>query len=141
MELDIHKISGQEYKFQLTGVDKAIPVSIKLPELSALPFSTWGDWGLMYAFQLKPGEPVQISYNNVRRDLRCQALQIESPLRAFEREICPYYILVEDGEYDFRIFLYLNQQFDLDKVVVKRLSDQVHLFETSRIVDPVCEAM
>ena len=95
----------------------------------------------MYAFQLKADEPVMICYHKSWRALESQTLQIESPIRAFEREAYPYYIMIEDLEKDFRIFLYLNRQFDLGKVVIKRLSDQVHLYETSRVVDPVLEAL
>lgn len=139
MELDINKVSEQEYKFQLAGVDKTATVAIQIPSLNSLEFSTWGDWGLMYAFRLKESEPVKISYNKDWRSLDIKTLQIESPIRAFEREAYPFYILVEDSETDFAIYLYLNRQFEMGKVVVKRLSDQSHLYETSRMVEPLCE--
>ncbi len=130
MELKLDKICGRKFTYKWDETLHSTNVEIQLPNLQKLKNSVWGDWGPMYTFELIDEEPITISYNGKDRKLDQKLLLIESPMIADEREKYPYYILVEDGEFGFNHYLYLDRKFELTKVVIKRLPDHVTLFET-----------
>lgn len=130
MELNISKISESKFCFKWNDPLRKTNVEIRLPNLQSLKKSVWGDWGPMYTFELKSDRPITISYDNRSKKLDQKSLLIESPMIADEREQFPFYILVEDNDYGFHHYLYLDRKFDLGKVVIKRVADRIKLFES-----------
>lgn len=131
MELNLKKVSEASFSYRWEEVLHKTDVCIQLPNLKVLESSVWGDWGLMYNFRLKPDQPILITYNEQSRALKQSSLQIESPMLADEREKFPYYILIEDKEYGFNHYLYLDRNFKLAKVTIKRIEDRIQIYEAT----------
>lgn len=130
MELNTDKVSNSTHEFFWKDVLKTLKVKVILPNLKDLKKTVWGDFGPMYSFDLDPKSPIQISYDGDEKTLDQKTLRIESPILVEDRNTHPYYVLVEDQEYGFQIYLYLNKGFYCDRVLVKRLSDQVILYKS-----------
>ncbi len=122
-------LSSKTYSFEWSDPVHKTKVEAEIPDLEKLGYSAWADWGPMYAFQVKPNNPLKMSYNGDEYELRQQQLRIESPMLASERERYPFYLLIEDDHKGLDLYLYLNSSHDLGKVRVVRREDGIKLFE------------
>lgn len=77
--------------------------SIRFPELLHNHLDTWGDWGPMHSIRLHPHQQILIrtlcEEGNVEQisHVRPARLQLDSPMRAQERERTPLVLTLEDG--------------------------------------------
>jgi hypothetical protein len=129
MPLKIDKLANSTFQFSLQDPFHSTDVLVQLPDLTKVRYTVWGDWGPMYTFHLDPNDQVLISYNSQSRRLDQNILLVESPVVAKEREQYPFYVLVEDKKLQLKIFLYLNPNLKLGKVVVQRMTDRAVLYE------------
>ncbi len=133
MELNLSAISGKVFQFNWNDPMHSTLVEVKIPNLSQLRHTAWGDWGPMYRFTLKESNPIQISYNGKNLESKQGELRIESPMLAQLRKKLPYYIVVEDKANQLDFHLYVNHNYELGKIeVIKNEQEsRIMLFESS----------
>lgn len=130
MELNFSRISNQSFKFKWDDPMHSTVVEVSIPDLSKLEHSVWGDWGPMYTFQLNEFEGISIKYNENLFDSIQKQLRVDSPMLAAEREVYPYFLIVEDSKRHLNFHIYINTDYELGKVQVIRSSDYIKLFES-----------
>jgi len=133
MELKFNALSEKVFQFNWNDPMHTTLIEVKMPKLSSLKYSVWGDWGPMYKFIVKETTPLQISYNGSNVESKQNELRIESPMNAKQREKMPYYIVVEDKFNHLDFHLYINHNYELAKVEVIKTEQESRtlLFESS----------
>ena len=129
MELNLKSLSNKNYKFKWKDPMHSTLVEVKLPDLTQLEYSLWGDWGPMYTFRLLENEKLLLKYNGETAKVTQDKLNVDSPAYATDRDQYPFYFSIEDQAKKLKFNLYINKNYDLGKVEVIRTKDKVKLFE------------
>lgn len=119
--------------------------SIRFPELLHNHLDTWGDWGPMHSIRLHPHQQILVrtrcEEGNVEQvsHLRPARVQLESPMRATERERTPLVLDLEDGWRGLRYRLGLGADGRIASVEVTQIEPwqlqppQLHLVNTESL--------
>lgn len=101
-------------RFSMRGRD--YEVELTLPSLSDASKSIWADWGPMCTCKLTTGQTVELSYHergsakSATYVVTPPTVRINSPSRADERRVHPFYVEVVDAARGVRLEVYLDHE-------------------------------
>lgn len=91
MELNLKSLSNRIYRFKWKDPMHSTLVEVKLPDLTQLKYSLWGDWGPMYTFSLIENEKLILKYNGEPVQVSQDKLNVDSPAYATDRDLYPFF--------------------------------------------------
>ncbi len=112
-------------RFTVRGRD--YEVELALPSLADADKSVWADWGPMCTCRLTAGATVSVTYREVesgkaaRYTIAPPTVCLNSPPRADERRVHPYYLEVVDAARGVKLEIYLDHDARATRVEVSAL--------------------
>ena len=134
-------INGKKVCFLWKDGIKKLSFEIDIPPLIENEYSSWGDAGPTYAFEMTPKKQIQISYKALESNqnevytIEIKELFIESPILATVRKEQPLYYVIEDSKKELVYHIFMNTDGTPNQVNILRGNDKVFIFETSDLLN------